>query len=127
MSGIQTTVVAILAILGTAFMLLASVGILRMPDLYTRLQAASKASTLGAICVLLAAGLYFAEKGILVRALLTAGFVFLTGPIAAYQIARSGYLAHAPLETGTVIDELQGRYDASTGSLASPDHLEGEA
>ena len=100
-------------------MLLVALGILVMPDLYTRLQVASKASTLGAICILLATAVFFAELGIAVRALPVVGFLLLTAPIAAHQIARAGYLSRVPLEDSTVVDELRGRYDTSTQALAS--------
>ena len=47
------------------------------------------------------------------------GFLLLTAPIAAHQIARAGYLSRVPLEDSTVVDELRGRYDTSTQALAS--------
>ena len=120
MSGVQLIGVIVLASFGSAFACLSAIGILTMPDLYTRIQAASKAGTLGAICVLLATAIYFSEMTILVRAGLVIGFLFLTTPIAAHQIARAGYLSGAPLEQGAVADALRGRYDTRTHALASP-------
>jgi multicomponent Na+:H+ antiporter subunit G len=122
-SELQYIVAALLATLGTAFALLAAVGILRMPDLYTRLHAAGKAGTLGAICALLAGAVYAGEMGATVRIVMVIGFILLTMPIATHRIARAGYLNEVRQEEGTVIDELKGKYDRKTHALASPRRL----
>lgn len=74
---------------GATFMFLAALGVFRLPDVLTRMQAASKAATLGLSCTLLAVAIYFQELGVAARALLVAGFVFLTAPVAAHMLARS--------------------------------------
>ena len=61
-------VVSLLAGLGGLFVLLSSVGILRMPDLYSRIHASGKAATLGAICILLAVAVRFGDAAVVVRA-----------------------------------------------------------
>lgn len=102
---ILSTITLVLAILGTLLSVLAAVGVLVMPDLFTRMQAGSKSSTLGVACILLAAGLHFSESGVLVRAGLGILFVFLTAPVAAHMIARAAYRAGVPLAPETVMDE----------------------
>ncbi|GMU23314.1 MAG: cation:proton antiporter [Phycisphaerae bacterium] len=109
-----------LAWVGGLFAFLAAVGIVVMPDLFTRMHAASKGATLGAACVLIAVALHFSDVLITVRAIVVAIFLFFTVPIAAHMIARAGYLARVHLAPGTVIDELQGRYDRRTHALSSP-------
>lgn len=104
-------------LLGTALNLIAAVGIVRMPDLYTRMQAAAKTGTLGVGCIILAVAIYYADPGVATRAGLVILFLFLTNPIAAHMIARAGYFAGAPLWTHTVVDELKGRYDPDTHTL----------
>jgi multicomponent Na+:H+ antiporter subunit G len=52
-------VAAVLLLLGSALMLIAAIGVLRMPDLFTRMQASTKAASLGAGAILLAVALYF--------------------------------------------------------------------
>lgn len=84
-----------LASAGVLFALVAVVGILRLPDLLTRMHAASKAGTLGAICTVLAAALFLGEWGVAVRGLLIIVFMFLTAPVAAHMIARAAYTADA--------------------------------
>ena len=110
-----------LIIVGAAFGLLAGAGVLRMPDLFTRMQAATKASTLGIGCIVLAVAVHFGELGVTTRALAAICFVFLTAPVAAHMIARASYFVGVPLWQGTIIDELRGHYDRRTHRLARPD------
>jgi multicomponent Na+:H+ antiporter subunit G len=98
---------------GSLFGLLGAVGIIRMPDLFTRLQASTKAGTLGVT-------IHFADLGITVRAMLVVAFLFLTAPIAAHMIARAAYFVKVPLWEHTEFDELEGMYDARDHSVASP-------
>ena len=107
--------------IGGLFMLLAAVGILRLPDLFTRMQASTKSSTLGAACMLLAVAVHFGRLGITTQAVLVIVFFFLTTPVAAHMIARAAYFSTGvALWEKTVINELQGRYDARTHTLTSP-------
>lgn len=117
MSTLLDIVVMLLAVVGTAFAVLAAVGLIRLPDLYTRMQAASKGSTLGAIGVLLAAGVHFGEADIVVRALLVVAFLMLTVPIAAHLIARAGYLDGVRMEDSHVMDDLAGKYNTEQRRL----------
>jgi multicomponent Na+:H+ antiporter subunit G len=106
-------------LVGAGFSLIAAVGILRMPDLYTRMQAAAKTGTLGVGCTILAVAVYFADIGVTTRAALVILFLFLTAPVAAHMIARAGYISGVGLWKNSVIDEMRHRYDPSTHQLAS--------
>jgi multicomponent Na+:H+ antiporter subunit G len=117
--------VAALVVIGTTFILLASVGLVRMPDVYMRMQVSTKGASLGAGCVLLAVPVFFGDMGVAVRALLIIVFIFLTTPISAHMLARAAYMVGVPLWEGSVVDELAGRYDRERGELASPDEEEG--
>jgi multicomponent Na+:H+ antiporter subunit G len=97
---------AALLLLGATFVLLAAVGVVRMPDVFTRMQAATKAASLGAICMLLGVAVFFGQLDVTVRAVLIVGFVFLTAPVSAHMIARAAYAAGVPLWAGTHLDEL---------------------
>jgi multicomponent Na+:H+ antiporter subunit G len=88
-------------------MLLAAIGIFREPDLFSRMQAATKASTLGIACTMLAVAVYFEELGVTSRALLIICFFFLTGPIAAHRLGRAAYFVGVSLWPGTTRDELR--------------------
>jgi CPA2 family monovalent cation:H+ antiporter-2 len=110
-----------LLVIGASFALLAGAGVVRMPDLFTRMQAATKASTLGIGSIVLAVAIHFGELGITTRALTVIIFVFLTAPVAAHMIARAAYFVGVPLWERTIIDELHGHYDRRTHKLARPD------
>ena len=97
---------------GSVFALLAAVGVLRMPDVFTRMQASTKASTLGLGCLLIGAALQMADFGSLIRLASIGAFVLLTTPVAGHVIARASYFADVPLWKGTVLDE---RRDAKAG------------
>ncbi|WP_342774237.1 monovalent cation/H(+) antiporter subunit G [Aquibacillus sediminis] len=86
-------IVSLFILLGALFMLLGSVAIIRLPDTYTRVNAATKASTLGVIGTMVAVFLYFLfAKDILSgKILLTIIFVFMTAPISGLMIARSAF------------------------------------
>ncbi|MEM3207226.1 MAG: monovalent cation/H(+) antiporter subunit G [Halobacteria archaeon] len=105
---------------GAAFSLLAAVGVVRMPDLYTRLQVATKATTLGTILPLSAAGLHFGGWDVPLRAAAVVLFLFLTAPVAAHMIGRAAYLSGEPLWDRSVRDDLRGRYDIERNILAGP-------
>ncbi|MFW5683052.1 MAG: monovalent cation/H(+) antiporter subunit G [Phycisphaeraceae bacterium] len=127
MNVLLDIVVMLLAVVGTAFAVLAAVGLVRLPDLYTRMQAASKGSTLGAIGVLLAAGVHFGEGGIIVRALLVVAFLMLTVPIAAHLIARAGYLDGVRMESSHVMDDLAGKYNTQQQRLEGEQEESGQS
>ena len=103
---------------GSAFALLAAAGVLRMPDVFTRMQASTKASTLGLGFLLLGAALLFGDFASFIRAASIAAFTLLTTPVAAHVIARAAYLADVPLWKGTVLDER--RDDATCGAGGEP-------
>jgi multicomponent Na+:H+ antiporter subunit G len=100
------TVSGILLLIGGAFSLIGAVGIVRLPDLFTRMQASTKAVSLGVGCTLLAAAVLSEEAGVATHCLLAIVFLFLTAPIAAHVIARAAYYVGVPLWEGSVVDEL---------------------
>lgn len=109
---IDSLIIMLLAI-GGLFSLLGAAGILVMPDLYTRMQAASKAVTLGATSIVLAAALHFQEAGVVARCLLVCVFLFVTIPVASHLIARAAYRSREPLAPETSVDELAEHRDES--------------
>ncbi|GGW52090.1 MULTISPECIES: monovalent cation/H(+) antiporter subunit G [Halomonadaceae] len=108
-----------LVLTGASFMLLASIGLLRLPDLLTRMHATTKAAALGVILIMLAAAMHFAEVGVVARAFAIIVFILITAPIAAHVIGRAGYFVGSRLWSGTVKDELRPNYDPLTHELKS--------
>lgn len=114
----------ILMLIGAIFFLLAAVGVLRMPDLFTRMQPATKGTTLGIACTLLAVAVHFGDSGVTARALAAIAFFFVTTPVTAHLIGRASYFVGVPLWKGTVMDELRGRYNPITHQLDDSPHIE---
>ncbi len=111
---------SILMLVGGAFCLVAGIGAFRLPDIYTRIHAASKSATLGVSCLLLAQALYFSDDvSVAARAIFVIIFTFLTAPVAAHVIGRAAHVVGVPLWERTIRDELAGRYDPETHALSS--------
>ena len=110
-----------LIIIGAAFMLVAAIGVLRMPDLYLRMSASTKAATLGISAIFLGLAIHFNELGVSSRAVATIIFMLLTAPVAAHMMGRAAYFNGVPLWEGTHHDDLRGRYDEKTHQLSSDD------
>jgi multicomponent Na+:H+ antiporter subunit G len=94
-----------LFVAGATFGLLAGVGVLRMPDVFTRMQASTKASTLGLGCLLAGVALRNPELSFAMRAVSIAAFMLLTTAVSAHVIARAAARSGAPIWEGTRVDE----------------------
>ena len=103
----MTVLAALMMLIGSIFCLLATTGVLRFPDLYTRLHAASKAGTLGAGLVLLGAGMASGDLFILGRTLLGLVFLILVSPVSAHLLARAALKSGVSLASITSIDEYR--------------------
>jgi multicomponent Na+:H+ antiporter subunit G len=88
---------------GVFFAVVAAVGLVRLPDLYTRAHATSKSETLGAVLALAAVALVVDSGLSTVRAALLLLFMFLTNPTAAHAITRAA--AEQGIEPWTVADD----------------------
>jgi multicomponent Na+:H+ antiporter subunit G len=103
---LRELVVAGLCLLGIGVTASGVLGLLRMPDVYNRMQASSKTVTLGVLPVLLA--LVVGEGPISVfgsRALLVAVLVLVMNPVATHALARAAYRGGVPMWSGAVADE----------------------
>ncbi|MEA3243031.1 MAG: Na+/H+ antiporter subunit G [Pseudomonadota bacterium] len=81
---------AALLLLGAGFALLGSIGLARLPDIYTRLHGPTKATTLGIGGILLGSILYFSlRQGLSLHEVLVSVFLFITAPVSAHLIARA--------------------------------------
>jgi multicomponent Na+:H+ antiporter subunit G len=112
-------------VVGAVFVVIAALGVARMPDLFTRMQASTKTGTAGAGAILLGTALFFSDAQATTRSLLVMAFLLLTAPIAAHLLARAGYLTGVPLLPSTSPDQLSEAEDGarpvgSQRSLAEP-------
>lgn len=103
---ITAIAVSVLLVAGSVFTVLAALGLLRFPDLYTRMHAASKAGTVGSGLLLLAAGIHAGETAILLRALAGFAFFVLTAPVSAHLLAKAAHQAGYRLTNLSVTDQL---------------------
>jgi multicomponent Na+:H+ antiporter subunit G len=120
--------IMILTGIGAIAILLASIGVLRMPDLYLRLSVTTKAATLGVGLILVGAAFWFQNVGVTSRVLAIILFTALTAPVSAQLIARAAYLIKTKMWEHTIIDELDGMYDSTTQTLHgidTPDKVDG--
>lgn len=101
-----------LLLIGSAFVLIAAAGIVRLPDVFTRMQAATKAGALGAGLILGALAMSSATFGTAAAALLVVAFILMTAPVASHVIARAAYRSGVPLWEKTGVDELRPVYQA---------------
>jgi multicomponent Na+:H+ antiporter subunit G len=93
--------------LGVALMMLAAVGILRLPDVFSRTHAATKSASLGLGCILAGTALILPDRISELKLVLAILFQFFTAPVAAHMIGRAAYRSGTPLWEGTLFDELE--------------------
>ena len=106
---------ALIAFIGSIFLFLGALGVLRMPDLYNRMQAGTKSTTLGSILTLLGIGLYHTPW--LPQTLMLVLFIAITNPLSSHALARAAHSSGIPLTKQTVRDELK---------EDTPDSIQGE-
>lgn len=106
----------LLMLIGSIFCLVASVGIIRLPDALTRMHAATKAGTLGTGLLIIAEALFYRQLGISLRAATVIALVFLTAPVAAHLIGRAFYRSGEALSDRTWTDELRTQKEENISS-----------
>jgi len=99
--------IMILSTLGALFILIASIGIYKMPDFYSRLSVTIKAATLGVGAILIGAALFFAEFSVTTKTISIIFFLFLTAPVAGYLIGKVAYVNGTKLWKHSIIDEMK--------------------
>ena len=123
--GLVAEIIAGLCVLvGAFFVFAAAVGVVRMPDVYTRMHAATKSGTLGSGLMLVGVAVVAGSSDVVLRALAAVIFLVATAPIAAHLLGRAAYMSGVPTWRGTPYDALRGRYKAVGGGLESPSDVE---
>lgn len=83
-------IISIFLVLGAGFALVGSIGLVRLPDFYTRLHGPTKATTLGLGGLLIASMIYFSSRGdVSLHELLVTLFLFMTAPVSAHLLAKA--------------------------------------
>ena len=89
--------------IGVLFLILGSVGILKFPDLFNRMQAGTKATTFGAMFSIMGVG--FLEPSWLPKTLIIVLFILISNPVSSHALARSAYKKESKLWKDTIVDE----------------------
>jgi multicomponent Na+:H+ antiporter subunit G len=103
---ISTIIISALLLSGAFFSLLAAIGVVRFPDIYTRMHAATKAPAFGILLLQTAAAIYFASFYAIAVSLLVIIFIFMTAPVASHSISRVAHMLDIPKWKGTLMDEM---------------------
>lgn len=120
MDAVLEAVSAALLLGGVALAVVAGIGLLRFPDVFSRMHAATKPATLGLLMVCLGAALEMEDGSHRSKLVLVAAFQFLTAPVAAHMIGRAAYRAGKGGLDELVRDDLREVSDgsASPGAVA---------
>ncbi|UJF28011.1 monovalent cation/H(+) antiporter subunit G [Planococcus sp. 107-1] len=111
--SIETTIANILIIIlistGVIFSAVTALGLVRLPDVYTRTHAASKSSTLGVMCILGGTFIHFwlIEDHFNSQLIIAIIFLFITSPVAGHLIGRASYISGIKLAEETVRDDMK--------------------
>ena len=116
LTGIELYVGGVVLVLGAVFTLLAAVGVVRLPDLYTRMHAASKAGAVGGGLILIAVAVLSQDAAVAIRAVVGVIFLLLTTSVSAHLLARASYLSGYKPCNETVVDELASNKDQNSGA-----------
>lgn len=97
-----------LVLVGAALSMLAGVGLVRLPDVFARMHAATKPATLGLVLVCIGAAITDAQLSDVAKLALVVVLQFLTAPVGAHMVGRAAYHAGGLLAADTELDELAG-------------------
>ncbi|WP_022706437.1 MULTISPECIES: monovalent cation/H(+) antiporter subunit G [Paracoccus] len=101
---ITELVISALVVIGGLFCFAAGLGVLRLPDVFNRMHASTKAATLGSGMILVAVAVLFGESTIIARAVAAILFLLLTAPVAAHLIGRAAFRTGVPMVEDTACE-----------------------
>lgn len=103
---INDLVSAVLILIGATFMLISAIGMVRLPDFYTRNSASTKAVVLGVLLILLGVGIHYNDITIFIEIFAILFFIFLISPLAAHIISRAAVITRVKFWDKTHLDGL---------------------
>ncbi|HAK47421.1 MAG TPA: cation:proton antiporter [Spirochaeta sp.] len=95
---------SILVLIGSLIFFLSALGVIRMPDVYNRIQTGTKATTLGTIFVL--TGIAFLSPGWIPKLVILLIFIILTNPVSSHVVARAAHFNKEPMSPLTTCDKM---------------------
>lgn len=112
---------AALLLASATFVLLASLGLWRFDDVFSRIHAATKAITMGVLLVIAAAALRMENPADWLKLLLAAVLQFVSAPVSGHMLGRAAYWAGRPLASETVVDQLRDVESAESVDAKEPE------
>ncbi|MHC4171880.1 MAG: monovalent cation/H(+) antiporter subunit G [Planctomycetota bacterium] len=110
------TIAYILIVIGILFDIFGCIGLVRFPDVYSRLQASTKCVTLGTILLLVGVALVSGSGATIAKAIVCAVFILITSPTAAHAIAKGAYASGVALWENSVVDKYAEQVDKKVHS-----------
>lgn len=104
---ISEWIAGILLVLGAFFMLIASIGMVKLPDLYMRIHAATKAPSLGIFLMMVGIIVYFLNWWTSIEGVVVILFVFITAPIGSHMISKVAHNMGVGKHKSTITDEME--------------------
>lgn len=105
---------AVITLLGSIFLLLGALGLLRMPDIYNRMQAGTKATTMGTLLFLSGIALGHGTELSIWKIILLILFIIFTNPLSSHALARAAHKSGIPLAKESVKDDLAADEEADS-------------
>ena len=102
---------SVMILTGVLFMLISSIGIIRLPDFYIRNSASTKAVVLGLALILFGVGIYYNNIMIFLEVIAILFFISLIMPLAAHIIARAAYKNKVPFWKNTILKDMKNYYE----------------
>lgn len=126
MTVLANSLIVLTIIVGIIFTIVTVIGILRLPDVYTRAHAASKSATLGVLSILLGVFFHFwlKEGHFSIQLLLGIAFLFITSPIGGHLMSRAAYMSGVKPTELTVGDDLAEVVENAKRNKISPQQNE---
>ena len=104
---ISEIIILICVFSGVLLMFIASLGLFRMPDLYTRMSAVTKAVTFKVGLIMISVSIYFNTFPVVLKSILIIFLLLLTTPVSSHLLGKEAHEWKIPLWKKTIIDELK--------------------
>lgn len=110
----ENYIVLFFLVVGTLFIFIASVGLLKMPDVYLRMSASTIAGTFGVASMLVAVAIFFGGLSLILHVAGVILFLILTVPVGAHMLGRTSHIIGLKMWDKTVVDDMKGKYNEQT-------------
>jgi len=118
----ENYIVLFFLVLGTISIFIASIGLLKMPDVYLRMSASTIAGTFGVASMLVAVAIYFGGLSLILHIAGVIIFLILTVPIGAHMLGRTSHIIGLKMWDKTVSDDMKGKYNPKTHGFKPTKH-----